>query len=200
MTFFKKIPKSLIFLWIFEIITVNRLWDSLPGSLAGNLLITLIAVNGVLLYLRQFELPVFFTVALVLVLAHLWLGNGYASPLTASLLIFGSIILVGLIVSGQTGPIQRDAVLIWSAVGLFTSQIATLIQFWPITPVQKSMLGTIIFYLVWQTWQVIDFPTSAGSDDRGRHPILWHFIFVGLAVMVVVVNIIWTTWPGLKTS
>ncbi|MDP3992707.1 MAG: hypothetical protein Q8Q05_00600 [bacterium] len=185
---------AFIFLWILQIVVVSILWDFLPSSLTGNLLIALVALNGVLLFRRQLELPVFSSVALILVLTHFWLGNGYITPLVASLLIFVGSIIVGLISSGVKGLIGRDEILTWSMVGLFTSQIATLTQYWPISYFQKSMLGLVVFYLVWQSWRVFDPPAS--GDWR---PILWHFIFVGLAVMVVIANIIWTTWPGLKT-
>jgi hypothetical protein len=194
MPFFKRLPKSLIILFLIQIAIIGVLWDFLPSSLTGNLLLTLAAVNGVLLYLRQLELPVFSTISLLLVLVHFWLGNGYTSPLLASLVVFIGSALVGLISAGSTGTIGRDEILVWSLVGLFTSQITTLTQFWPISYFQKSMLGTIVFYLVWQSWRVI-----GQADGEGRRSILWHFIFVGLAVMVVVANIIWTTWPGLKT-
>lgn len=194
MTFFKRLPKSLIILWLIQISIIGVLWDFLPSSLTGNMLLALVAVNGVLLYLRQLELPTFSTIALLLVLVHFWLGNGYTSPLLASLIVFVGSALMGLISAGVTGTIGRDEILVWSLVGLFTSQIVTLTQLWPISYFQKSMLGTIIFYLVWQSWRVIDQATG-----EGRRSILWHFIFVGLAVMVVVANIIWTTWPGLKT-
>lgn len=166
------------------------MWDFLPSALTGNLLLALVALNGVLLYLRQLELPIFSNVALLLVLVHFWLGNGYASPLVASLVVFVGTSTIGLVSAGTASFIGRDEILVWSLVGLFTSQFATLTQFWPISYFQKSMLGTIVFYLVWQSWRVI---------DSERRPILWHFIFVGLAVMVVIANIIWTTWPGLKT-
>ncbi|MEK7535227.1 MAG: hypothetical protein AAB613_00055 [Patescibacteria group bacterium] len=185
-----KLPKSLIFLWLIQIAIVGIIWDFLPNSLTGNLLLTLLVVNGVLLFLRQLELPLFATIALLLVLVHFWLGNGYASPLLVSLVIFIGSALIGLIAVGSHGPIGQDDILIWSLVGLFTSQITSLTQFWPISIFQKSMLGTIVFYLVWQSWRVIE------SD---RKPIMWHFIFVGLAVMVVIANIIWTTWPGLNS-
>lgn len=194
MTFFKRLPKSLIILWLIQISIIGVLWDFLPSSLTGNMLLALVAVNGVLLYLRQLELPTFSTIALLLVLVHFWLGNGYTSPLLASLIVFVGSALMGLISAGVTGTIGRDEILVWSLVGLFTSQIVTLTQLWPISYFQKSMLGTIVFYLVWQSWRVID-----RAADEGRRTILWHFIFVGLAVMVVVANIIWTTWPGLKT-
>ncbi|MCR4278106.1 MAG: hypothetical protein NUV80_00440 [Candidatus Berkelbacteria bacterium] len=194
MTFFKRLPKSLIFLWLIQISIIGVLWDFLPSSLTGNMLLALAAVNGVLLYLRQLELPTFSTVALLLVLVHFWLGNGYTSPLIASLVVFAGSALIGLISAGATGTIGHDEILVWSLVGLFTSQVVTLTQLWPISYFQKSMLGTIVFYLVWQSWRVLDQTTG-----EGRRPILWHFIFVGLAVMVVVANIIWTTWPGLKT-
>lgn len=190
MTFLKHLPKSLILLWLFQIAIVRVLWDFLPSSLTANLLVALIALDGVLLSRKQLELPIFSTIALLLVLTHFWLGNGFVSPLVASLIIFVGSTLVGLISAGAKGPIGRDEILIWSLVGLFTSQIATLTQFWPISYFQKSMLGLVVFYLVWQSWRVI---------DSGWRPILWHFIFVGLAVMVVIANIIWTTWPGLKT-
>ena len=190
MLFLKSLPKALIFLWLIQIAIIGVLWDFLPSSLTGNMLIALATLNGVLLYTGQLELPIFSNIALILVLAHFWLGNGYASALMASLVIFVVTALIGLISAGQNGPIGREEILVWSMVGLFTSQITTLTQFWPITYFQKSMLGTIVFYLVWQSWRVIEF------DHR---PILGHFIFIGLAVMVVVVNIIWTTWPGLKT-
>ena len=199
MSFFKRLPKSLIFLWVVQIAITMALWDFLPSSLTGKMLLTLVVVNGVLLYLRQLELPIFSTVALLLVLAHFWLGNSYASPLVASLVVFFGATTLGLISAGIRGPIGRDEVLVWTLVGLFTSQIATLVQFWPISYFQKSMLGTIIFYLVWQSWRVIDLSPAERADSESRRPILWHFIFVGLAVMVVVANIIWTTWPGLKT-
>jgi len=194
MPFFKRLPKSLIILWLIQIAIIGVLWDFLPSSLTGNLLLTLAAVNGVLLYLRQLELPVFSTISLLLVLVHFWLGNGYTSPLLASLVVFVGSALVGLISAGSTGTIGRDEILVWSLVGLFTSQITTLTQFWPISYFQKSMLGTIVFYLVWQSWRL-----TGQANGEGRRSILWHFIFVGLAVMVVVANIIWTTWPGLKT-
>jgi hypothetical protein len=190
MAFFKQLPKTLILLWLTQIAIVGVLWDFLPSSLTGNMLIALIALNGVLLSVRQLELPIFSTIALLLVLTHFWLGNGYTSPLVASLVIFIGSTLAGLISAGARGPLGRDDILVWSMVGLFTSQIATLTQFWPISYFQKSMLGIVVFYLVWQSWRVLD------SD---RRPILGHFIFVGLAVMVVIANIIWTTWPGLKT-
>ncbi|MEK7202286.1 MAG: hypothetical protein AAB669_02045 [Patescibacteria group bacterium] len=187
-------PKTLLLLWLFQIAIVSVLWNSLPSLLTGNLLVALIALNGVLLSVRQLELPIFSTVALLLVLTHFWLGNGYIIPLVASLIIFVGSTLVGLVSAGAKGPVGRDEILIWSMVGLFTSQIATLTQFWPISYFQKSMLGIVVFYLVWQSWRVIDPP--AGEN---RQPMVWHFIFVGLAVMVVIANIIWTTWPGLKT-
>lgn len=199
MTFLKHLPKSLILLWLFQIAIVRVLWDFLPSSLTANLLVALIALDGVLLSRKQLELPVFSTIALLLVLTHFWLGNGYISPLVASLIIFVGSTLVGLIAAGAKGSIGRDEILVWSMVGLFTSQIATLTQFWPISYFQKSMLGLVVFYLVWQSWRVIGPPPPERADGGDWRPILWHFIFVGLAVMVVIANIIWTTWPGLKT-
>lgn len=194
MTFLKHLPKPLILLWLFQIAIVRVLWDFLPSSLTGNMLIALIVLNGVLLSKKQLELPIFSSIALILVLTHFWQGNDSISPLLASLIIFIGSTMAGLILAGVKGVIGQDEILIWSMVGLFTSQIATLIQFWPISYFQKSMLGLVVFYLVWQSWRVIDL--SAGGSWR---PILRHFIFVGLAVMVVIANIIWTTWPGLKT-
>src|SRR3989344_3415152 len=194
MSILKKLPKSLIFLWASQIAIIGILWDFLPNSFTGGMLLSLIALNGVLLYLRQMELPIFSSIALLLVLVHFWLGNGYASSLLASLVIFVGSALIGLIAAGSSGPVGQDEILVWSLVGLFTSQITTLTQFWPISYFQKSMLGTIVFYLVWQSWRL-----TGQANSEGRRSILWHFIFVGLAVMVVVANIIWTTWPGLKT-
>lgn len=199
MSLLKRLPKSLILLWLVQITIIAVLWDFLPSTLTGDLLLALAALNGVLLSTRQLELPIFSNVALLLVLIHYWLGNGYASPLVGSLAVFAGTALFGLISSGVSEPIGLDEILVWSLVGLFTAQIASLIQFWPISYFQKSMLGTIAFYLVWQSWQVIDPLLMERVEGSGRRSVLWHFIFVSLAVMVVVVNIIWTTWPGLKT-
>ncbi len=199
MTSLKEFPKSLVFLWLLQIAVIGVLWDFLPSSLTGSLLLALAAINAILLCFRQLELPIFCNIALLLVLVHFWLGNGYASPFLSSLVIFVGSALIGLIFSGQHGPIGRDEILVWSLVGLFTAQIATLTQFWPISYFQKSMLGTIIFYLVWQSWRVIGSSNSTLTDGNGRRPIMWHFIFIGLTVMVVIANIIWTTWPGLNS-
>lgn len=195
----KEFPKSLVFLWLLQIAVIGVLWDFLPSSLTGSLLLALAAINAILLYSRQLELPIFSNIALLLVLVHFWLGNGYASPFLASLVIFVGSALIGLIFAGQHGSIGRDEILVWSLVGLFTAQIATLTQFWPISYFQKSMLGTIIFYLVWQSWRVIRSSSSTPIDGGKGRPILWHFIFIGLTVMVVMANIIWTTWPGLNS-
>lgn len=237
---FNQLPKSLVLFWLIQIAVISALWGVLPSRSIGSLLIALVATNGVLIYLKQFELPIFSTVALVLVLAHFWLGNNIVSPLLASLVIFGLISTVGLISASSSGPINdtprgradgvssasysyfmktegsqtflqgsrgrttgyslnKDDLLAWSVIGLLTAQIATLVQFWPISNFQKSMLGTIVFYLIWQSWLMINPSPTESTDHQSRRSLWWHFIFVGMAVMVVVVNIIWTTWPGLKT-
>jgi len=206
MVFFGRLPKSLIAFWLIQVAAVIVLWNFLPTPLTGDLMILLIAINSALLYLRQFELPIFSNVALILALAHFWMGNGFLSPVAASALIFVGIAITGLIAQSldtrqtargtddQTpeiiGVMSRENLRAWFLIGLFTAEIASLAEFWPITYLQKSILCLAIFYLVWQLWQVI---------GAARKPIFLHFIFAGLAVMVVVANIVWTTWPGLKT-
>ena len=190
-----RFPKSLIFFWFAQTVIIAALWDFLPSTLTSNLLVALTIINGILLVRRQFDLPIFSHVALLLALSHFWLGSNVVTGLVAALVVFAGTTFGGWIVQASVGKINRDEILIWFLVGLFTAQIATLTQFWPISFFQKSMLGTAVFYLVWQSWRVIDPPS--GTDKR---PILAHFAFVALAVMVVLANIVWTSWPGLNTS
>lgn len=186
---FGTITKTLIILWVAELAMISVLWNFLPNRSTSVVLLGLVAVNAVMFFRRQLELPIFTNVALLLAVTHFWLGNGFISPLIGSALIFIGVSLTGLAVKSINNTIDREDILVWLLVGLFTAQIATLTQFWPVTYFQKSMLGTVTFYLVWQLWTVI---------DSGRRPILSHFVFVVAAVIVIVASIIWTTWPGLK--
>lgn len=191
MSVLSRLPKALILLLLVQIVIIAALWDFLPSALGSNLAVALTVVNGLLLARRQFDLPLFSCVALLLALSHFWLGSGVAAPIVAALIVFIGTSGCGLIIQAATAPIERDDILFWFLVGLFTAQITALTQFWPISIFQQSMLGTVVFYLVWQSWRVID------ADKR---PLLAHFVFVIIAVTVVLANIVWTTWPGLNTS
>jgi len=194
MTSQRRWPVLLIIFWLIQVGVILILSRVLPGQLSRNLLLVLAVFNAGLIYLRQFDLPILTNVALILALAHLWQGGGFSSPLLASALIFTGVALSGLIVQSTFEPIGQDKLLAWFLIGLFTAEMASLTAFWPITYIQKSLLGTAIFYFVWQLW----FKMSEVSAET-RPSLRGHFIFVGLAVMVILVNIIWTTWPGLKT-
>lgn len=192
MSFWTRLPKTLIVLWLLEIGIIALLWNFFPSQQAAWLLILLAGLNGVLLYRNIFELPMLTNVALTLSLAHFWQGSGFVSPLVASVLIFMGIALTGLLGQSLTRPLNRDDLLAWSLIGLFSAQIAIFTQFWPVTFFQKAALGLTIFYLIWQAWAMIDLSVEE------RRPIRAHFAFVIAAVIVIVGNIIWTTWPGLK--
>jgi len=190
MSFFGRLPKLLIIFWLIQVGITSLLWSVLPTYLGDYLLLSLVVVNAGLLYGRQFELPVLTNVVLTLALAHLWRGGGFSTPLLVSALIFTSVALTGLIVQSTGGKVEHDDLLAWFLIGLFTAESSTLMDFWPITYLQKSVICTAVFYLLWRLWTVV---------DGERRQMIGHFAFVLLAVMVVITNIIWTTWPGLKT-
>lgn len=194
MSYFGRLPKLLIIFWLIQCAIIIILWKVLPHQPYTNVLWLLLVVNAGLIYFRQFELPILTNVTLILALANLWRGVSYFSPILNSALIFLGVALTGLIAASTFEPIERENLLAWFLIGLFTAEIATLVDFWPITFLQKSVLCTDIFYFVWQLW-----PILSPAPGSSRRPILGHFIFVALAVMVVLANIIWITWPGLKT-
>ncbi|MEK7170684.1 MAG: hypothetical protein AAB774_00035 [Patescibacteria group bacterium] len=190
----RRLPPIAIILWLTQIICLIILWNYLPNQITSVLFALLIAVNGVLLYLHQFELPTLTSVALFLSVTHYGLSNSSISPLLASAIVFVGVTLAGLAGQSLRRQIDKDDWLTWFLIGLFTAQIAIFTQYWPISFFQKSALGTTIFYFIWQLWTVIDPPT-----EGGRQPLFGHFVFVALAVMVVITTIAWTTWPGLNS-
>lgn len=207
MMLWNRLPKLRIIFWLLQVSCVVLLWNFLPTHLTSGLLLLLVIISGVMLSFRLFELPIFTNVALILTLAHFWTGDGRIVPVIGSTMILTGVVLTGLIADSfdsqqllpATGRIQlreflnlieRENLRAWCVIGLFTAEISALSDFWPVSYWQKSLLSTIIFYFVWQLWRII---------GTNRRSLLAHFIFVGLAVTVVVVNIVWTTWPGLKT-
>ena len=186
-----RFPRALLFFWFVQIGTVSVLWSFLPNNFTELVLVVLIGMNGVLIYNRSTELPTLTNIALILAIAHFWLGNGFFGGAMAAAFVFFGTAITGLLAKRiQNRAINREGLLRWCLLGLFTSQITTLTNFWPIDFFQKAILGMAVFYLVWQLWQVVE-------DER--RVVLKHFIFVGLAVILVIASIIWTTWPGLKT-
>lgn len=189
MIFFGQIPKGQLVIWFSQITIVSVLWNFLPTQDTASLLIVLVFINAILLYKEQYDLPLLSSVILILSLAHFWQGSGFISPLVGSILIFIGVTSSGLVVNNLKHEYNQEAGLAWFLVGLFTSQFATFTQYWPITFFQKSALGIIVFYLIWQSWVGL-------KDEKGLS--VNHFVFVLLTVIVLIVNIAWTTWPGLK--
>lgn len=175
--------------WLIQVVALLLLWKYLPSQTTATLLVLIVVANAALLHLKQLELPTFTNVALTLSLLHFYQSAGSVSALVGAITIFASVFITGLTGRIAQGNFESVDVLAWLIIGLFTSQIAALTQFWPISFFQKAILGTTVFYLVWQMWETI---------DRDSHEVKVHFIFVGLAVMVIITSIAWTTWPGLN--
>jgi len=139
MIFFGNLPKSLLFIWFSQIAIVSVLWNFLPTQNSALLLIGLIIVNAILLYSRQLDLPLLTSVILILSLSHFWQGNGFINPLVGSTLIFVGVALTGMATQILKGSFNQDSGLAWILIGLFTSQIATLTQYWPVSFFQKAL-------------------------------------------------------------
>lgn len=186
-------PLVVIF-WIICLTSIVIVWRLMPtvASQAALVVLLVTVIFSTLLY--QTELPILTTVFLSILVIQYWLVT---SPQYQILFIALSAFLVPAIglagdrINRDFRQMEKDQVLShWLLLGLMTGESVSIFNNWPVSFFNRSLLTAIIFYTFWHLLRV-----QHNLDQRRSY--IAHFVFVGVAVIVVIGIIIWANFPHL---
>ena len=167
-------------------------WSLLPSPTSQALFLVIAIFAFGLPLFGQSALPILAGLFLVSSVINFWVSVGSISHLTAIITTFGLTLLIGLLAQKIVQPTEQLTArhwLNWLLLSYFLAQIVSLVEFYPVPFFDQSLLAVIVFYALW----VI----VVGPVADQRRSLVNHFIFVGLAVIVVLGSIIWANFPYL---
>ncbi len=181
--------RYVVIYWLISAVAIVVMWNSLPSVTAQVGLLALFAVIVLATIYRFMELPLVATVFFSILLVNDWLVNGHGRPLIGTVILFLILPAIGLlseIIGYEELQIRR---IYWAILGLLVAQINSLFYYWPVSFFNRSLLTGLVFYALWQLLRI--------DEPNAKRSYIAHFIFVGLAVMVVLGILLWANFPQL---
>lgn len=190
LTILKSSLSRIIFFAIVEVGALLILWSVLPSSSISYAILAVVTLSLVMAVFHSSDLVILSSAAILLALINYWLANAYIGQFWALVICLASLTLVGIVGSDSADSLSGlEKFRMWLIVGFISAQIFVLLSYWPISFLQKSIVETVFFYLFWRL----------SVMSQNREPVVSHFVFTGLAVMVVLGTIAWNSFPALKT-
>lgn len=183
------LPKSqLAVFWALITIGLLVTWQVLPTTFSQIAYLLLFIFSIVMAVLNKGKIAGLSAMFFTLVSINYWQLGGVINPLvTGAILVLVSVV-VGRCVETVEGE-EKSPIIFWLILGFAIAQANAIFIQWPISFFNRALLSGITFYLFWQLMELRD-------TGFGR-PVVGHFLFVSLAVIVVISTIIWTNFPHL---
>ena len=188
-------PLVVVF-WLVCLATTVAIWRLMPTKLSqASLIILLVLVVGSTL-LKQTELPIITTIFLSVLIITYWQIRYPSYELLYTVLVVALIPIIGMagdIINRDFRQMDRDEVFShWLILGLFTAESLAVFSRWPVSFFNRTLLTMIVFYTFWHYLRI-----QHNVDQRRSY--IAHFIFVAVAVIVVIGIIIWANFPHLTS-
>lgn len=178
---FRRPNARIIFFWLIQLGVLILVWNFLPNRLSAALLVILVLASLLFLAIKSIELAVITNVVLIITATQLWVTQGSFPPFWGTPFVVVGIVLTGLLAEQPSGRKLTE----WLILGFATAQLASLTSYLPVAFFHKAILSGTFFYIFWQLFKLWD------TDE----PLLGHFVFGTLAVMVIIGSMIWTGLP-----
>lgn len=163
-------------------------WDLLPTATSQLILVGLIIVGLLSSRRDNGDLILLMGIWLSVMKINFWVSIGAIGGLKAILFVLLATSFLGLLSEKtDSGQLDRESFLRWPFLGYCLASLNSIIAYWPVSYFYQSLFTLIVFYAFW----------PLASDRIAQHPRTRaaHFIFITLAVMVVVGTIIWVSFP-----
>lgn len=118
-----------------------------------------------------------------------WALGGLISPLTVNVVIFVLVLVLGFLVEQLSLQKLAGGWKAWLFLALALAQIDGLIIYLPVDVWSQAVWMCLIFYVLWRGLS-IDW-----ENNRERRS---HFVFLTLAVILIIGSIIWLNFPYWK--
>lgn len=174
--------------WIIVIATFFISWKFLP-TVASQFAVGFILSLGLIASLfMQFELLFLLCVSSLIILANIALVNWPQLQIVWLSAFLAAVYICGLlrdVIRAQLGDIPTY--LRWFVVAVLTTELLTMVNYWPVSFFDRTLMTLTVFFGLWKAFEV----------DSERRSLRAHFVFVVLAVILVVGSIIWSNFPYL---
>jgi hypothetical protein len=186
----RRLHWPVIFFAIVPIASLIVIWPYTPSPAARLALLVAGVLMVFMVWLKKIDLPLVGAVLFSLVLANFSYIK-LSSPLLASIIVFGSINVIGLtagLIDQQS--LNRQTLVNWFLISLATTEVSSVVVFWPFSFFNRALITFLFFYALWYYLKI----KEGGSNQS----VLAHFIFVSLAVILVLGTLIWANFPHLR--
>lgn len=180
---------SVVIFWLVSAVATAVIWNSLPSAAAQIGVLLFFGVIVIATLNRFMELPLVASVFFSILLVNDWLVSSRALPIFGTVIIVLLLPAIGLlseVIGYEELQIRRAH---WAILGLLTAEANSLFYYWPVSFFNRTLLTGVVFYALWQLLRI--------NEEKAQVSYVTHFVFVSLAVIVVVGFIIWANFPQL---
>jgi|GEM_PF-1294414 len=184
-------PQVVLF-WLVSFIAIAVLWRFMPTAKSQIALLLLAVLVIISTLFKETELPILTTIFFAFFLINYWQINHQNLPIIGTVATAIAVPVLGLVaekISSSTNAESHHLVSQWLLLGLISAELFSVLNFWPVSFFNRALLGGIIFYFFWRYFLLV--------QENHRPTLVAHFIFVGLAAILVVGIIIWANFPHL---
>lgn len=180
-------PHHAVF-WAILLLGTVLTWRFLPTTTSQIAYIGLFVFSTIMILLRQGRIAGLSAMFLVLVSVNYWLLDESINGIIGSATLILAATLIGRTIE-ETEQNSPAPIIYWILLGFGIAQINAVFIQWPISFFNRALLSGICFYLFWQLLEY--------RDDSSPYRLVGHFLFVAVAVIVVIGSIIWANFPQL---
>lgn len=180
-------PHRVVF-WSLMIIGLVITWRLLPTTFSQLMYLVLFFVSVIAVRINQIQFAGLSAVFFAVVSINYWQLTTAISPLLTGLLIVLVCTVIGKLIEASTDS-KGSHLIYWLILGFAVAQTNAIFIQWPISFFSRSLLTGLSFYLFWQLLEM--------REGALTKQLAGHFLFVMIAVIVVISTIIWTNFPHL---
>lgn len=162
------------------------------ASQAALIALLILVIISTLLY--QTELPILTTIFLTILVICYWMvvkPRFQLVELAAVALVVPALGMAGDRINRDFRQMEKNQVFShWLLLGLMTAEVVAVFNFWPVSFFNRALLSSLVFYTIWHLLRI-------QHNVEQRRSYIAHFIFVGVAVIVVIGVMIWANFPHL---
>ncbi|MEK7548352.1 MAG: hypothetical protein AAB499_00430 [Patescibacteria group bacterium] len=175
--------------WLILIAALATVWGLLPTTSSRVILLIILLATFILPLNGQVDLPLLTALFLSVGVVNFWVSIGSLGQLAASGLIFGLVIILGLLTDLIVSrTVNRERLLIWLILGFFLAQINSLTQYFPVRFFDQTLFSFLAFYTLW-------LGLTGRLSLTNKRSLLGHCLFLALAVIVMMASVIWANFP-----
>ncbi|HUD20986.1 MAG TPA: hypothetical protein VMQ44_02895 [Candidatus Saccharimonadales bacterium] len=181
----------IVIFWLVDIAGLAVAWRWLPTVTAQVALVIALAIL-IGFSLADIYEPLFFgTFAFTLLLINYLEIVRQFNPLLISLMTAGTVLIIGQAAEHYLTRREKSwrQISYWLILAFLIAQAQMLVSYWPVSMFNRTSILLVIFYGLWQMFRF--------QPDSSRLAWVAHFVYIGVAAIVIVGTIIWANYPQL---